>query len=108
MLLQTGHQLDEVARSETVVELVDENAFPGVAAGTRRAGQCEEVGAAGDPGGGPALDRRSADLVVAEPAEQLAEAGNLLLVDAVERLGGDVPAGDAGAAGGDHHIDFGI
>src|SRR5438132_13083464 len=90
MFLQAGHQLDEVARPEAVVELVDENAFPGVAAGARRAGQGKQIGAAGDPGGGPALDRRGADLVVAEPAEQLAKAGDLLFVDAVESFGGHV------------------
>jgi hypothetical protein len=31
MLLQPRHQLDEVARAEAVVELVDEDALPGVA-----------------------------------------------------------------------------
>src|SRR5260370_15162366 len=98
MLLQARHQLDKVARPETVVELVHEDALPGVAAGARRAGQCEEVGAAGDAGGGPALDRRGADLFVAEPAGHLAEAGDLLLLYAVERLRGDVPARDARAA----------
>ncbi len=106
--MQPRHQLDEVARAEAVVELVDEDPVPGVAAGAGRAGQREEIGAAGDPGGGAALDRRGADLLVAQPAEQLAEAGDLLLVDAVERLRGDVAAGDAGAAGRDHDVDLGI
>src|SRR5436309_11526851 len=101
MLLQAGHQLDEVAGAEAVVELVDEDALPGVPAGARRAGQREQIGAAGDPGGGAALDRRSADLLVALPAEQLAKAGNLLFVDAVESFGGHVAAGNPGAAGRD-------
>src|SRR5436309_14419581 len=98
MLLQSGHQLDEIAGAEAVVELVDEDALPGVAAGARRPRQREQIGAAGDPGRRPALDGRGADLVVALPAEQLAEAGDLLLVDAVEGFGGDVAAGDPGAA----------
>src|ERR1700730_9261551 len=106
MLLQAGHQLDEVAGAKAVVELVDQNALPGVAAGAGRSGQGKQIGAAGDPGGGPALDRRGADLLVAEPAEQLAKPGDLLLVDAVERLRGHIAAGDAGAARRDHDIDF--
>src|ERR1700722_10205885 len=84
-LLQPRHQLDEVARAEAVVELMDEDAVPGVAAGAGRAGQREQVGAAGDPGGRAALDRRGADLLVALPAKQLSEPGDLLFVDAVER-----------------------
>src|SRR4051794_24622657 len=97
MLLQARHQLDEIARAEAVVELVHEDAFPGVAAGAGRTGQCEQIGAAGDPGGGAALDRRGADLLVALPAEQLAETCNLLFVDAVECFRGYVAAGDPGA-----------
>src|SRR5580704_11152061 len=108
MFLQPRHQLDEVARAEAVVELVDEDAFPGVAAGARGAGQSEQIGAAGDSRGRAALDRRGPDLVVAEPAEELAETGDLLLVDAVKSLRRDVAPGDAGAAGRDHDIDVGI
>src|SRR5207302_6493427 len=79
VLLEARHQLDEIARAEAVVELVDEDPLPGVAAGAGRAGQREQIGAAGDPGGGAALDRRGADLLEAEPAEQLAKPGDLLL-----------------------------
>src|SRR6185312_2042563 len=89
VLLKPGHQLDEVARPETVVELVHEDALPGVAAGARRARQGEEIGAAGDACRRPALDRRGADLVIAEPTEKLAEPGDLFLVDAVKGLGRD-------------------
>ena len=48
MLLQPGHQLDKVAGAEAVVELVHEDALPGVAAGAGRARQGEEISAAGD------------------------------------------------------------
>src|SRR5690349_14708921 len=78
VLLQPRHQLDEVAGAEAVVELVDQDVLPCVAAGARRSRQCEQIGAAGHSGGGPALDRRGADLGEAEPAEQLAEPGDLL------------------------------
>src|SRR5262249_1774623 len=105
MLLQARHQLDEVARAVAVVELVDEDALPAIAAGAGRARQREEIGAAGDAAGRPALDRRGADLLVAQHPEDLAEARDLLLVDLVERLGRDVAAGDAGAAGRDDDVD---
>src|ERR1700720_4337164 len=49
VFLQARHQLDEIARAEAVVELVDEDALPGVATGARRARQREEIGAAADP-----------------------------------------------------------
>src|SRR6516165_5349322 len=96
MLLQPRHQLDEVARAEAVVELVHEDPLPGVAARAGRARQGEEVGAAGDAGRRPALDRRGADLVVAEPAEELAEPRDFLLVDAVEGLRCHIAPGAAG------------
>src|SRR6516162_2262034 len=61
MLLQPRHQLDEVARAEAVVELVHEDALPGVAAGAGRSRQREEVSTACDPGRRPTLDRRGPD-----------------------------------------------
>src|SRR5262249_21763370 len=106
MLLQAGHQLDEVARAEAVVELGPEDALPGIAAGAGRSRQGEQIGAAGDPRGRAALDRRGADLLVALPAEQLAEAGDLLLVHIVEGLRRHVAAGDAGAASRNDDIDL--
>src|SRR5438094_2641542 len=108
MLLQPGHQLDEVAGAEAVVELVDKNALPSVAAGAGRSRQGEQIGAAGDPGRRAALDRRGADLLVALPAEELAKAGDLLLVDTVERFRRHIAAGNAGAAGRDDDIDLRI
>src|SRR5258708_2581998 len=46
MLLEARHEFDEVAGPVAIVELVHEDAVPGVAAGARRAGQREEIGAA--------------------------------------------------------------
>src|SRR5690606_37001440 len=46
VLLQARHELDEIARAVPVVELVDEDAFPRVAAGARASRKREEVGAA--------------------------------------------------------------
>src|SRR6185437_1811956 len=105
MLPQARHKLDEVARAVPVVELMLDNVVPTVAAGAGRAGQGEEVGAARDAGGGAALDRRSAHLLIGEGAEELAKAGNLLLVDGLKGFRRDVAPGDAGAAGRDHDVD---
>src|SRR5262249_3148238 len=105
MLLQPGHQLDEIAWPKAVVELVNEYTFPGVATGAGRSRKGEQVGAAGDPGRRPALDRRGPDLFVAEPPEGIAKSGGLFLVDAVKGLRRHIPPGDSGAAGRNHDID---
>src|ERR1700761_6887842 len=76
MFLQPRHELNEVAGTMPVVELVLDDVVPAVAARARRAGQGEEIGAAGDAGRRAALDRRGADLLIGEEAEKLAEAGN--------------------------------
>src|SRR3546814_19130402 len=73
-----------------------------------RAGKREDVGAAGDDGAGARLNCRGADALIAEPAEQIAETGNILAVEAAQRLWRDVAAGEAGAAGGDTDTDRGI
>src|SRR6516165_6519641 len=105
MLLQPGHELGEIAGTEADIELEAQDLLPAIAAGAGRAGQREEIGAAGDTARGPALHGGGADLLEAEPTEELAEAVDLLLEQGLEGLGGDVPSGDAGAAGGDHHLD---
>ncbi len=72
-----------------VVELVLDDVVPAVAAGAGRAGQGEGIGAAGDaPEVAAALDRRGADLLIGEKAEQLAKAGDLFLVDSVWKASG--------------------
>src|SRR3546814_11753070 len=45
---------------------------------------------------------------MAEPAEQLAETGNVLACESAQRLGRPVAAGEAGASGGYNDIDRGI
>src|SRR6202167_1869419 len=104
VILQPRHQLDQVARPVAVVELGRDD-LPAVAAGAGRAWQREQIGSAGNAGGGATLDGRGADLLVAHHAEQLAEAGDLLLINRVEGLGRDVAAGDAGAARRNDNID---
>ena len=70
--------------------------------------QREQIGAAGNAAERARLHRGGADLLVAQHAEQLAEALDPLFQHALERLRRHVAAGDAGAAGGDHHVDRGI
>src|SRR5215469_6135568 len=105
MFLQAGHELGEVAGAEADVELEAQDFLPAIAAGAGRAGQREEIGAAGDAARGPALHGGGADLLKAQPPEKLAEAVDLLLEQGLESLGRNVATGDAGAAGGDYHLD---
>src|SRR6201987_2996471 len=106
MLLQSRHQLEEIAGGKPVVELVHKNPLPGVAAGARRTRQREEIGAASHTSGCAALDRRGPDLLVAEPPEQLPKTRDLLLINTVEGFWCDVSPGNAGAAGLNHHVDL--
>src|ERR1700742_4988531 len=108
MFIQPGHDLDEVARPGAIVELRGENAVPAVAAGTRGARQTEDEGGTDDARGGAALDRRGADLGVAEHVKRDREAVHPLLEQGLDRLRRDVAAGKTRTAGGDDGIDAGI
>ncbi len=92
----------------TVVELVDENAVPGVFTGSRAAGKGKEVGAVGHACRCAGLDGAGADFLEAQPPKQLAEAGNLLLEHRVEGFGCDVTACHPGAPGRQHNVDGGV
>src|SRR5690242_9117297 len=84
MLEEARHQLDQIARQVPVIELPFQDLLPAVATGARRAGQGEEIGAAGDTARGARLDRRGLDLLIRNPAEQFAEPVDLLLEQALE------------------------
>src|SRR5258708_19776848 len=56
MLIQPRHDLHKIAGPRPVIELGGENAVPAVAAGARRSRQAEDIGGAGDAGGGGAPD----------------------------------------------------
>src|SRR3546814_8775410 len=77
VFLQARHELDEVARPMAGVELELQDVLPAVLAGRGRPGQREEVGAVGDAADGAALHGGGADLLVAQHADQLAEALDL-------------------------------
>jgi len=61
-----------------------------------------------EPRRGARLDRRRADLVVADAMEHSREAVHTLLEQRLDRLGRDVPAGEASAPRGDDDVDLRI
>ena len=68
VLVEARHDLDEIAGTVAVAELVHQDLVPGIAAGARRARQAEDVGAAGNSGGranGAILAQDSALLLLA-------------------------------------------
>ena len=100
-----GHDFDEIARPMAVIELVAQDAVPGVAAGTSRARQAEHEGAVGNPGRGARLDRRGADRLEADAVEQRGETLHPLVEQRFDRFRRDIAAGEAGSAGGQNDID---
>ena len=105
MLVETRHDLDEVARPMAIIELVHQNFVPGILAGAGRARQAEDIGPVGDPGGRPRLDRRRADLLETHHEKQRRERVHLFLEQRFDGFRRDVAPGEAGAAGGDDHVD---
>ena len=47
MLIETRHDLDEVARLVAIIELMHQNFVPGILTSARRAGQTKNVSRAG-------------------------------------------------------------
>ena len=80
------HQLDQVAGSGAVIQLVTDQLAPAGAAGAGGAGQAEDQRAVGEARCRPGLDGRRADLLVAELPEELAEAVDGLVEERLERL----------------------
>jgi hypothetical protein len=105
VLVEPRHDLNEIAGAIPVVELMHQDLVPGVLAGAGGAGQAEDVGCSGDPGNRPRLNRRCADLCNAHHHEQGREALHALLQQGLDRFRRHVATGEAGAAGGDDHID---
>jgi len=103
-------EFGEIAGAVADVELVLEDVVPAILASAGRSRQHEEVGALGDAGGGAGLERRCADFLKADHPKHLAEARDFLLDHSGQRFRRerDVPPGNPGAAGADHHFDCGI
>src|SRR5262249_24412780 len=105
MLVKPRHDFHEIAGARAVVELRVKNAVPRVAAGAGRARQAEDERRVRNAGGGAALDRRRSDLGVAQHVEGDGKTIHALLEQRLDRLGRDVAAGKAGAAGRDDDVD---
>src|SRR6266702_6443540 len=108
MFVQTRHDLDEVAGPRAIIKLGCENAVPAVATGAGRSRQTEDKRSPRDTRGGAALDRRCADLGVAQHVERDGETIQPLFEQRLDRLRRHVAAGEAGAAGSDDGVDAGI
>ena len=106
MFIEPRHDLDEIAGPGPVIELGGEDAVPSVAAGARRSRQAEDIGGAGDAGGGAALDRRGADLGDTQHVKRDGKSLHPFFEQRLDRLRRHVAAGEAGAAGGDDGIDL--
>src|SRR5882672_7320408 len=108
MFIQPRHDLHKIAGPRAVIELGCENAVPAVAAGARRSRQTEDKRGPRDTRSRAALDRRCADLGVAQHVERDGETIHPLFEQRLDRLRRHVAAGEAGAAGGDDGVDAGI
>src|SRR5262245_7790637 len=67
---QTRHDLHEIARLVTDIELKFQDPVPAILHRSRRTRQREKIGALGDAGTGTRLHRRCSDLAVANLMEQ--------------------------------------
>src|SRR5260221_8025231 len=104
MFVEPRHDLNEVTGPRAVIELGAKDAVPAVAAGAGRTRQAEDEGGARNAGGGAALDRRGADLGVAQHVEGDGKTVHPLFEQRLDRLRRNVAAGKAGAAGGDDRV----
>src|SRR5690606_6969781 len=98
-LAQPWPQRGQVAGPGARIELAADDLFPRRAAGRGRAGQGEQEGRVGQAGERARLQRRGADLLERNRAEQFAEAGHLLVQQRQQRLGRGIATGETGAAG---------
>src|SRR4029079_314356 len=105
MLVEARHDLDEIAGPVAVIELVHQDLIPAVTARARRSWQAEDVSGAGNAGRRAGLDRRGADLGVADHQKQRGEAVHTLFEQRLDRLRGYVAAGKAVPSVGDDDID---
>src|SRR5579871_903211 len=106
MFIEARQNFHEIAGPVAKIELVHENFVPGIAAGAGRAGKAKNKGRIGGARGSAALDRRRADLAERNLMEGDGKSVHALFEQRLDRFRRDVPPGEAGAAGGDHDVDF--
>ncbi|SMH66464.1 protein of unknown function [Acidithiobacillus ferrivorans] len=108
LVADARQQFAQVAGAVPDIQLRNDDGLHAETDGAGGAGKKEDDGAVTDGGFGTGLDGAGADLLIGEHAEEFAEAGDGLADEGGEGFGGDVAAGDAGAAGGDDHVDGGV
>src|SRR5687767_14850432 len=98
MLLQPGHDLDEVAGCVSIVELVLEDEIPAVATGAGRTRDAKDVLALGDTGGRSGLNGRGADFGKRHVMKGDGETLDLFFKERTHGFDGDIEAGETRAA----------
>ena len=88
------------------VEFGLEHAGPGILAGAHGAGNRKDVGRTGNPGRGPRLQGGHAHRPKADLVKDDGKAVDRLVEQGGERLRRHVASGEAGAAGGNDHVDL--
>lgn len=86
-------------------EFGDDEFLHGEFDGVGGAGEGEEEGFVGEAGDGAGEHGGGADVLVAEHAEEFAEALEFFVQESADDLDGGVAGGDAGAAGGDDDVE---
>lgn len=104
MLFQAWNQHRQIARAGAMVELIFDDVVPAGFAGTRRAGQAEQIRTIGGAGQRAGLQRRGFDFVKGDHAEHFTETLDLFVQQWLECLGGAIATGHPGATGTDHHV----
>src|ERR1700691_5912443 len=105
MLIQPRHDLDEIAGPRAIIELGGENPVTAIAAGAWRTRQAKNKSGARHARRRPALDRRRADLGMAQHVKGDGKAVHPLFKQWLDRFRRYVAAGKAGTPGGDDGID---
>src|SRR5271155_4628512 len=108
MFVQPRHDLNEIAGPRAIVELACENSVPAVATGARRTRQTEDESGARHTCRRAALDRRGADLGVAQHMKGDGKAIHSLFKQWLDRFRRHVATGEASAAGGNDSIDASV
>jgi len=103
-LQKTGHQGNQIARSVAAVELMGQDAVPGVFAGTGGAGQGEQHGAFGKTGTGPRGQSGGANGFIAQHVHEDGKPFDFLVIERGDGFDGDIATGETGAARGDDDI----
>src|ERR1700722_5403348 len=108
VLIEPGHDLDEIAGAIPVIKLMHEDSVPRVLACAGGARQAEDVSRPCHTRRGARLHGGRADLAMAHHEEEHGEGVHALLKQRLKGLRRDVASGEARTAGCYDHVDRGI